>query len=69
MTVTVKSGIRALAVGFVFAVAGSAPAWSQSLIGDGAPANADQYYYRSAPAPYGYEAPYAYVPRVHRHHR
>ena len=72
MTVTVKSGIRALAVGFVLAVAGSAPAWSQSLIGDGAPANLDQYYYRGSAAPYGHEAPYAYVPdatRVHRHHR
>ena len=73
MSVTVKSA-RALAVGFVLAVAGAAPAWSQSLIGDGLPANLDQYgtYYRGAPATYRQEVPYAYVPgkaRVHRHHR
>ena len=72
MSDTVKSAARALAVGFVFAVAGSAPAWSQSLIGDGAPANLGQSYYGAAPAPYAYQAPYAYVPqhaRAHRHHR
>jgi hypothetical protein len=72
MSVAVKNATRAVAIGFVLAFAGSAPAWSQSLIGDGAPANLDQYYYRAAPAPYGYQAPYAYAPeaaRVHRHHR
>jgi hypothetical protein len=74
MSVTLKNATRALAVGSVLALAGSAPAWSQSLIGDGAPANLGQYYYGSARAPYGYAAPYAYVPRTtrvhrHRHHR
>ena len=66
----VTSTARALAVGIVLSAAGSAPAWSQSLIGDGLPANADTYgtYYRGA-APYAYAQPYAYVPRVDRHRR
>ena len=70
MSATVIRSVRALAIGVVLAVAGSAPAWSQSLIGDGLPANADTYgtYYRGA-APYAYAPPYAYVPRAHRHHR
>ena len=72
MSAKVTSAAATLAVGFVLAVAGSAPAWSQSLIGDGAPANLDQYYYGAAPSSFGYQTPYAYVPkaaRVHRHHR
>ena len=72
MRVKLTCTARALAAGFVLAIAGSAPAWSQSLIGDGVPANVYQYYYPGAPAPYGYAAPYAYAPRaarVHRHSR
>jgi hypothetical protein len=67
MTATVKSAARALAIGFVLAAAGSAPAWSQSLIGDGVSANAYGTYYRSAP--YAYAQPDAYAPRLHRQHR
>jgi hypothetical protein len=70
MSATVIRAARVLAIGVVLSVAGSAPAWSQSLIGDGVPAGVDTYgtYYRG-PAPYA--APYAYAPqtaRVRRHH-
>jgi hypothetical protein len=77
MSATVTSAARALAIGVVLAVTGSAAAWSQ----DAAPANhpePDQYYYGGAsnyygaPAPYGYQQPYAYAPqpvRPYRHHR
>jgi hypothetical protein len=75
MTATVRSPARALAIGFVLSVAGSVPAWSQSLIGDGLPTEASSGYYQGyganewSPAPYAYGAPYAYAPRVrtHRH--
>ena len=67
---TVTNAARVLAVGFVLAAAGSAPAWSQSLIGDGVPAGVDGYgtYSRGA-APYAYAQPDAYAPRLHRQHR
>jgi hypothetical protein len=73
MSAKVKSVAAAMAVGLAVSIASAVPAWSQSLIGDGLPAEAYSNYYQGygpnewSPAPYAYGAPYAYAPRVHKH--
>jgi hypothetical protein len=53
-----KSGRNAVAIAFVLALAGAAPAWSQSQVGNGLSAAQDPYSpYHGGPAPaYGYVA-------------
>jgi|HubBroStandDraft_6_1064221.scaffolds.fasta_scaffold1663826_1 hypothetical protein len=53
-----KSGRNAVAIAFVLALAGAAPAWSQSQVGNGLSAAQDPYSpYHSGPAPayHGYD--------------
>jgi hypothetical protein len=69
MSAKVQNVAAAMAVGMLVSIASAVPAWSQSLIGDGLPAEAYSTYYQGygpsewSPAPYAYVAPHT---RAHR---
>jgi hypothetical protein len=72
MSAKVQSVAAAMAVGMLVSIASAVPAWSQSLIGDGLPAEGYSNYYQGygqnewSPAPYAYVAPHTRAHRVHK---